>query len=609
MAACTLTLYERNIFRVMELPVDATAKAVKRQAQKQQMLAEMGGGESVVKPAFSLTETPDEDQIREALARMKTPEDRIVDEFFWFWPEKFGNSNSDPAIQAVLSGNPDKAAEIWAEGEVKGSFTAVHNLAIMFHLAAVDWTVHQLKSSASLERDEKIKGYWQQTFDRWEKVAEMEEIWDCMKDRVRSIDDEALTTGFIRRMRDELPMALDRVNAEAALAFAEKEDMTWAEYHVRLMNETHQGLDDVEATAELVLEPTRKRVRQYIDSAELKAGGSPKSGAKLAMELLQKCKRSMAIYDLFHGKEAYQRADLFDQVAACSTSLAINYQLETGDNAEFVNVLNFALDFASGISIREKIILNASIGEDNLASQKFEPIFASLRSVSESGQGPKSQLSMVRRDILPMLPTLTPAWDDSNVYNALLDSVAIALREISVAAHNDYDDFATANSAIKIALELAVATELKTRLQADAAQLTKNAYDTRCHFCGVWNCKPESSVEIAMYGDVQRFGGQVHFRTTTVRIPRCKTCKKKQDQTDNVGCGLALLPIAIGALVGETGKMNWFGGAFIGALLGVGLYLLCTTFGNIFSGYSKFSRHSSILTMKKKGWRIGSGPT
>ena len=192
-----------------------------------------------------------------------------------------------------------------------------------------------------------------------------------------------------------------RVNAEAALAFAEKGVMEWAEYHVRLMNETHQGLDDVEATAELILEPTRKRVRQYVDSAEQKTSGNRAKGAELAMQLVVKCKPSMAIYDLFHGKEAHQRADLFDEVAGCAASLAIGYQLETGDNIEFVKVLNAALDFANGASVREKIIHNISIGKNNLDSKKFQPIFDSLKSVSESKQNPVQKLSRVKAEILP----------------------------------------------------------------------------------------------------------------------------------------------------------------------------------------------------------------
>lgn len=610
MAACTLSLYEKNIFRVTNLPVDATAKDVSRQAQKQQMLAEMGGESSSVKASFALLHPPDENQIREALARMRTPEDRIVDEFFWFWPEEFGNSKSDPAIQAMLSGDSQKAAEIWRNEEKEGSFTAIHNLAIMFHMSAVDWTIYQLKNVNSGESYEEVKGYWKRSFDRWEKVAEMEEIWDCMKDRVRSMDDEALTTGFIRRMRSELPMALDRVNAEAALAFAEMGDLEWAEYHVCLMNETHQGLDDVEATAELVLEPTRRRVRQYVDSAKEKVRGKRAKGAELAKQLLEKCKPSMAIYDLFHGKEAHQRADLFDEVASCATSLVIDYQNETGDNIGFVEILKMSLELASGSLLREKIIRNLSIGEINLDSQKFEPIFEKLKSLSGSTLNPAQKLSSIKAEVIPSLPSMAPARGQvSEAYNALLDSVAITLRGISLDAHNDHNDFATADAAVQAALKLAVSEDLKSRLSADAAQVKKSAEASSCHFCGVTGCKAESSLDIAMHGDVQRSYGTVNFRTTTVSIPRCDACKNKHSKIDNLGCGVAILTIIIGAFIGGPKDANWIGGIIVGGFVGMFFYQAIERIANSINGYSKFKKYPAIVDMIRKGWAIGEKPS
>ena len=604
MTACTLSLYEKNIFRVTELPVDATAKDVSRQAQKQQMLKEMGGSASALKEPFALGRPPDDGQIRDALARMKLPEQRIVDEFFWFWPEEFGDSKSDPAIQAMLTGDSQKAVEIWKEDERKGSFTAIHNLAVLYHMVSVDWTIYQLKNVTAEQSQEEIKGYWQRSLNRWEKVAEMEEVWDLMKERVRSIEDEALTTGFIRRLRNALPMALDRVNAEAALAFAEKGDLEWAEYHIRLMNESHQGMDDVEATAELVLEPTRKRVRQYVDSAREEMRGRVTKGAELAQQLLEKCNASMRIYDLFHGKDAHQRADLFDQVAECAASLVIDYQNETGDNVRSIQILKTCLNFASGLLLRERIIRNLSTVENNLESKKYDPIFEKLESLNNSNLNPTQKLNRIKVEILPSLPSLAPPrGKDPTTYNALLDSVALTIRGISIDAHNDSKDFATAESAIQIALKLAVSEELKTRLRDDAAQVTKSIQASSCYFCGVTGCKEENSLDIAMYGDVQRNFGGVNFRTTKVSIPRCIKCKKTHSVPHTFGCGLAILALIIGGLIAE------FVGVIAGGVGGLIFYQVFVAIMNSYNGYKKFSKHPAIVEMYKKGWALGDKPS
>ena len=115
MEACTLELYKKNIFRITGLPVDATTKEIARQAQKLQMQEEMGGMITGSKPAFALQIDPTSEEIRAALSRMKEPQHRLVDEFFWYWPEKFGESKNDPAIQAMMSGDAKGAINIWRQ--------------------------------------------------------------------------------------------------------------------------------------------------------------------------------------------------------------------------------------------------------------------------------------------------------------------------------------------------------------------------------------------------------------------------------------------------------------------------------------------------------------
>jgi hypothetical protein len=136
-------------------------------------------------------------------------------------------------------------------------------MAIMYHMHAIDWTNYHISYDIDQNVDEQIKSYWRKSFERWEELIERDELWDMLKERIRSLEDDALTTGFVRRMLKILPQALDRVNADAALKLAEQGRLDWARFHVDFMNETHQGLDDVESTAEMVLAPTKLRVEQY----------------------------------------------------------------------------------------------------------------------------------------------------------------------------------------------------------------------------------------------------------------------------------------------------------------------------------------------------------
>ena len=475
MEACTLTLYEKNIFRITGLPVDATAKEVAKQVQRLQMLEEMGGAATGTQPAFPLKPAPTTEQIRGALARMKEPEHRLVDELFWYWPETFGRSKEDPAIQSLLAGDTQQVISIWTRREKGGSIVACHNLAIMYHMFAVDWTHYQTQVTVGRDQTEKIKNYWSESLDRWGDLIQSDELWAILKERIRSMEDDALTTGFGRRMQKLLPQALGRVNAEAALKLAELGLMGWAEFHVNLMNETHQDVDDAHVTAELVLEPTKKRVQQHLASVTALADKNPRQGVGLSSQVMAQCRPLMAIYDLFHGPEAHQRSDLFDEVAEAVADMLVGYQKVTGDNKAFADLLRAALDFATGQHIRERIIRNIAIGEDNQKSELIGTLLKALNLIVDSNRTPGSKLQQISSDILPQLPVLAQELGRSSpAYKQLTDAIAIALRNLSVSAYNDANDSQTAEAAIQLAARLVASPDVKRRIEADILQLSQN---------------------------------------------------------------------------------------------------------------------------------------
>ncbi len=553
--ACTLELYEKNIFRVTGLPVDATSKEVARQVQKLQMMEEVSGGAMRQQAAFSLVSPPSTEQIREALGRMKEPEHRLIDEFFWFWPEEFGKSKNDPAIEAMLAGDSEKAYSLWRECENEGSVIAAHNLAILFHMSSVDWTHHHLAGDIDPDHDEKIKNYWYDAFARWEHLADSDELWDIVKERVRSLEDEALTTGFVRRMRRVLPQAFDRINAEAALKFAEQQRMDWAEFHVDFMRQTHQGDDDVDGTAELVLGPTKQRVEQCLRTARDRTNRNPENGPKEASGLMEHCQPLMAVFDLFHGEDSHQRNDLFDGVAEAVTELLITYQKATGDNRTSADLLQQALTFATSSQIRERLINNIAIAENNLAEQQLEPFFQKLDQVMEIGS-PASKLECLRSEILPLLPSLASNLGQSSpVYIQLMDSVAIIFRELSIDAYNSHQNFSIAEEAIQLAFQFVVDPNHKRRIEADIKTLKENKEQFKCAVCKTNPPVPECTLNLPIAGISQEIRSKLDSQSIKqgfVKIPRCRQCKKKQDANavSNTGNGcLILLFLPLGFLI------------------------------------------------------------
>ena len=470
--AANLNIYRENPFRITGLPVDATLKQIARHADKLKQMEELGYGAKANTAAFALDPPPTIDQIREAMQRLKEPEQRLMDEFFWFWPETFGESATDPALQALSEGDMTKAYEIWESKEGSGptAFIANHNLAVMLHIVALDWTVYHLNAEVDAERDEKIRGYWRDSFARWENVPPDDRLWDFLKNRIRAVDDPRLTTGFARRFADTLPIALDKINAEAALRFAEQGRLDWTRTHVQFMHDTHEGLDNVLRTVDLVLTPLRKRVTQNIKSARETTRKDAKKGGEAARLLIDECGRLHFLYDLLHTSDAHQKTELFDEVATASVDCLVDYQKATGDNALFVEVLSATLRMATAPAVRERLEKNLGLGRSNLRGEALQPLYDRLKNIRESKESGKTRLIDVKQWMMPELASLAESHGaDSEITIDFSEALAGTLRGISIDAHNDEDDFETAAEAIRLAVRLARSADLRKRCQADSA--------------------------------------------------------------------------------------------------------------------------------------------
>ena len=474
--ASTKDLFRKNAFRITGLSVDLTTPQFVRKAEKLKMLVEIGQDPHTQNAAFPMKPPPSLDEIGEAIRNVKDPEKRLIDEFFWFWPEEFGNSQSDPAMQALSKGDLETASQIWSakEEQPTDGVVAKHNLALVFHIAALDWENYAVKNEVEEERRQKITDYWKGAFTRWELLATDERFWEKVAARIRQLNEPNLPTGFARRMRATLPEALDKINAELALAFAESGKIELARLHIRFMRETNQGLDNVEKTTELVLAPAKKRLKEQIQRAQERAKKNPQDAASAAKELLQQAQHSAFLFDLFFGKESDLRNELFDEVAAVCNHLQVAYHDATSDNNTCLEILNAVLSLATSIELRQQIEKNIGVLSGFIADKKLEPVYALLKSIQDSKDHPRSRLGKFNAEVANVLNLAIgdfPRGSDSR--NQLFDTVAIVLRGVSLDAWNTHQDRPTAVAANELAIKYAVSQEFKQRLAEDKATLQK----------------------------------------------------------------------------------------------------------------------------------------
>jgi hypothetical protein len=478
--ASTKDLFRRNAFRITGLSVDATTREVARHVDKLKMLAELGQDTHAQGAAFPMKPPPSLDEIREAIQKLKDPEKRMVDEFFWFWPEEFGNSQSDPAIQALAKGDSKTAIEIWAareNGEVSSN-TAKHNLALVYHVSALDWENYAVKNEVEAERRQKMTNYWKGALNRWECLTSSEPFWEIVTTRIRQLNEPNLPTGFARRMRSTLPEALDKINAELAVAFAESGKIELARLHIQFMRETNQGLDNVEKTAELVLAPARNRLKEQIKRARESAQQNPATAHEAARILIEHAHPLLDVFDLFFGEQEHFQKELFDEAANTVINCLVAYQRKTGDNETFVKFLERTLPLAESIEVRRRIEENIGIGKGNLNQSKLDPIYAVLTSIQDSKKSPSERLERFNAEVANLLISAMAGLSrGSDEYNQLWDSAAIVLRGISLDAWNNHQDRQTAIAANELAVRHATSPELKQRLAEDTRTLQQMRYE------------------------------------------------------------------------------------------------------------------------------------
>ena len=403
-------------------------------------MTKLGIADGANTSAFALKPPPTLAQLHEAHQRLKDPEQRFLDEFFWFWPEHFGQSRTDAAVQALQAGDGDAAFAIWTgkENDPDSTPAAMHNVALVWHLTALEWEGYTNNGTPSPDRRDKLENYWQSAFKRWDYLIQNDGFWDQVTARIRQINEpDRLPTGFARRMRANLPHALCKINAELAVAYVESGKPELAHLHVRLMRHANNDPEIAEKTAELVLTPSKKRLNEQLRRAKACTDTNPKDAPTAGRQLLDQATQTMAAFDLLLGTEHVSRNELADELAGACNRLVIAYHKATHDNATSRDLLREALPLARSSELTQLLTNNVR--------------WFTLSVIAESQDHPRVRLNRLVAEAIPT-PTNPPARPNSNSDSSLFDHAASILRAISLDAWNQYQDVATAVAAIDLAI-------------------------------------------------------------------------------------------------------------------------------------------------------------
>ena len=362
-------IYRINAFRILGLPATASRKESHSHLRRLEIAEKFGNTIQIERGILSLTPPPDTDARQAAAQRLNDPEQRLVDELFWFWPFSLGvSADMDDALVAMRGGDFSGAVSLWKRHEEQSSEANVsmHNLAIMYHALALDLEYVQEMQTLSKRQIQQKQEYWEQAFPRWQILLNHEGFWHRLTARIRELDDPRLTTGTARRIREGLPLALLSINAALAIRAAQKKKKDGVSYHIGLMR--NSGFDEavVDEALRRAVAPIRDRVKLICTAAKTETEKSPRFGDKVARGVVQQTAQLLSVLDMLLPKGHPSHEVAHDEVALYILRSQIAFAGKTGNWRVSLELLQQAVKIAVAASVRQRIEESIEIVKKNI---------------------------------------------------------------------------------------------------------------------------------------------------------------------------------------------------------------------------------------------------
>ncbi|GLY89684.1 hypothetical protein [Actinoallomurus iriomotensis] len=335
-------MYRKNAFRITGLGMGATAREIRRQAEKLRVAARLGTrSEAVILP---LGEPPDDTATQQATQRLRDPVCRLLDELFWFWPARDGEE--DGGLDALRRSDLDAASQSWEDA---GTTVAVHNLAVLNHAQALD---HDRFDACG-------RKLWKEAFAYWRRVVSDDTFWKLLESRVREMADPRLTPGTAEQLRAELPAALLSVNARLAVRTAKDDRSDDAAEHVALMRSSGFRAATVDEVLRDAIAPDAARIRALGEKAQQAVRADPRHGAEVTWRFLGQATPLLDLLESLLPEHHPVLLGARDEVAGRVLPCIVPYVEETDEWQTAGELLERALAIAATGAVRDRL-------EDNL---------------------------------------------------------------------------------------------------------------------------------------------------------------------------------------------------------------------------------------------------
>jgi len=458
------TIYEGSPFRVLGLSVLAGPRDVAKRVDELKLAEEFGAG--APDWSFAPTQALTVEQIRTAAQELKEPAARLVQEFFWFWPENYPeDSTGDEALAHLERGETPQAVEYWQGAAMQGQLAALHNLAIYYHRQALELELQEFPP------EEELIQIWFKALRFWEKISGDEALWMRLQYRVKNMADARVTDEFVAQMRGTLHEALAKICAILALSHGRCGWTNRASLHAALVTHIHGDTSGARRALEEYAGPTARRIEARSVEAEKRIASEPAVGLSEAVALLRHCDEDLYLIELLCGRTADYYVEVSHGLVDTALDCVVGYQRETHDDLGCLPVLLRLLDLEASPELKARVAQTFDAVFRNALSGGSRPP-VDLREL-EGGELPDDTraFQLIVDEILPGPDLLGLGGASRQLYTARAASV---LKDLALESGREGDNMELATRAFATALSLPLGEELRESLESDRAQLQRD---------------------------------------------------------------------------------------------------------------------------------------
>jgi len=298
-------LYEHNPFNILNLPVTATAKDIRRRKEDIEAAFDAGteaGEFASILPRDRKRKVPTRDIISSAFASLDNPEERLAWTLFWFWetPEMALPTDRHGRVVGNANGRiSDQLCLKWMGQGLKNegpeSAIALHNAAVEQHMICFD-IENRLASGRDVRpTPDFIAGFWKRAVLFWNRSVNSDDVWHALVDYATDLNDSRVDYRAVRRFRDQFAFAFDQINAELAIDYARCGREADAKRQVEYMKLSQPDMDDVEGTFDNAFSGLLRQTESIVKTASEEIRKAPERGLEKANEILSRTEEPLRI--------------------------------------------------------------------------------------------------------------------------------------------------------------------------------------------------------------------------------------------------------------------------------------------------------------------------